>query len=263
MKLLKYYILIVACLGLMTLSSCGGNEPDNPKTTKAERKSIARGNELFNDGKFEEAEAEYRKALQANPNSEVARYDLASALLGRATTAENDTLGNKFLNEAASMLQKLGKDAKLPQVKEWANYDLGNLAFNDKKYAEAIENYKESLRANPENDATRENLRLAQKMLQNQPPQDDKNQEKEDNKDQNKEDEDKQDKQDSDNNQEKDDRNQPPQQQQQPQPQGGISDDNARQILRAMENEENATRQRFNMRNQNGRPSRPIHGNPW
>lgn len=91
-------------------------------------------------------------------------------------------------------------------------------------------------------------------------------QNKEDKQDQNKdknEDKQDQDNQDQDKKDQNEDRQQPPQQQQQPQPQGGISDDNARQILRAMENEENATRQRFNQRNQNGRPSRPIHGNPW
>lgn len=250
---------------MLSLSGCAGDEPVLPKTTKVERKSIAKGNKLFNDGKFEEAEAEYRKAIQSNPNSEVAKYDLASALIGRATTAENDTTATKFINEATTLLQKLAKDAKQPEVKEWANYDLGNLAFNDEKYKEAVEAYKESLRVNPENDATRENLRLAQKKLENQ-QQDQQDQNKDDKKDQNQdqnEDKKDQDKQDQDKKDQNEDQQQPPQQQQQPQPQGGISDDNARQILRAMENEENATRQRFNQRNQNGRPSRPIHGNPW
>ena len=47
---------------------------------KAERNSIRKGNDLFEDKKYTEAEIEYRKALDANPSSEIATYNLGAAL---------------------------------------------------------------------------------------------------------------------------------------------------------------------------------------
>ena len=53
-------------------------------------------------------------------------------------------------------------------------------------------------------------------------------------------------------------------QQPQQQRQSGISKENAEKILKAMENEENATRQRVNAeRNKNGAPARRQVTNPW
>lgn len=121
------------------------------------------------------------------------------------------------------------------------------------------------MRRNPDNDKARENLRLAQKRLEEQQNQnDDKNQDQ--NKDDNKEQEQKEN-QNQNQNQNQDqnkDQNQDKQQQQQQQQSGGISKQNAEKILKAMENEENATRQRINAeKNKNGAPSRRPVTNPW
>ena len=130
------------------------------------------------------------------------------------------------------------------------------------------------MRRNPDNDKARENLRLAQKRLEEQQNQnDDKNQDQ--NKDDNKEQEQKENQnqnqnqnqdQNKDPNQDKQQQQQQNQdkQQQQQQQSGGISKQNAEKILKAMENEENATRQRINAeKNKNGAPSRRPVTNPW
>ena len=47
----------------------------------SERDHIRRGNKLYNDSLFVKAEVEYRKALDANPGSTEAMYNLGNALL--------------------------------------------------------------------------------------------------------------------------------------------------------------------------------------
>lgn len=45
---------------------------------KAERDYIRKGNRLFNDSVFVDAEVNYRKALEANPKSTVSMYNLGN-----------------------------------------------------------------------------------------------------------------------------------------------------------------------------------------
>ena len=47
---------------------------------KAERGYIRKGNRLFNDSVFVDAEVNYRKALEANPKSTVSMYNLGNTL---------------------------------------------------------------------------------------------------------------------------------------------------------------------------------------
>ena len=47
---------------------------------KAERDYIRKGNRLFNDSVFVDAEVNYRKALEANPKSTVSMYNLGNTL---------------------------------------------------------------------------------------------------------------------------------------------------------------------------------------
>ena len=47
---------------------------------KAERDYIRKGNRLFNDSVFVDAEVNYRKALEVNPKSAVSMYNLGNTL---------------------------------------------------------------------------------------------------------------------------------------------------------------------------------------
>lgn len=168
-------------------------------------------------------------------------------------------------------MSALSTSARDTHLAELAAYNLGNLAYNAEQYQPAIDYYKNALRRNPDNDKARQNLRLAQKKLQEQQNQDqnkdkDKDKDKEDKKDQ----EDKQDQQQNqDKNEDKDNQNQQQQQQQQQQDkqqqqQGGISDTNAEQILKAMENEEKATRARINAeKGKETKANRRHIAKPW
>lgn len=224
---------------------------------RALRRHIAEGNKAYSEKRYSDAEAAYKKALQADPASMAATYNLASSLIRQATAGE---AGKKLNAEAAKLLNEVITTASDNRLASYAAYNLGNMAFNSQQWDQSIQYYKEALRRNPDDDNARDNLRLAQlKKSQSQNQDKDKNQDK-DNKEQEKEKE--QQKQDQQNQQ------QPPQnndQKQQPQqPQGGISPENAEKILKAMENEEAATRARVQeAEKRKGAAGRRVVTKPW
>ena len=224
---------------------------------RALRRHIAEGNKASSEKRYSDAEAAYKKALQADPASMAATYNLASSLIRQATAGES---GKKLNAEAAKLLNEVITTASDNRLASYAAYNLGNMAFNSQQWDQSIQYYKEALRRNPDDDNARDNLRLAQlKKSQSQNQDKDKNQDK-DNKEQEKEKE--QQKQDQQNQQ------QPPQnndQKQQPQqPQGGISPENAEKILKAMENEEAATRARVQeAEKRKGAAGRRVVTKPW
>lgn len=124
---------------------------------KAERDYIRKGNRAYKDSTFVDAEINYRKALDVNPSSATSMYNLGNSL----------ALQQKF-QEAMEQYQnaarfETNKD-KLAQI----HHNSGVLFQAGKKYKEAIEHYKESLRNNPKDHATRYNLALCQKLLEDQ-----------------------------------------------------------------------------------------------
>ncbi len=264
-----YAALIIGALLCPSAASAAG---DN--TTRRERNFIVDGNKLYRQERYADAEVAYRKALEIDAMNEIAQFNLAAALLRQGTaTGENE-------KQASQILGKLATDAEDMSIAERAYYNLGNISFNGQDYAKSIEMYKNALRRNPDNDKARENLRLAQKRLEEQQNQDqnqdqnkdqnqdqNKDQNQDQNKDQNKDQNQDQNKdQNQDQNQDQQQQQQQPQDQQQQsqQRQSGISKENAEKILKAMENEENATRQRVNAeRNKSGAPSRRQVTNPW
>lgn len=209
----KFYILsMLLCIGT-------GNVFAQEKT---DRDYLRSGNKLYNDSLFIKAEVDYRKALELNPKSTDAMFNLANALLMQQKAKE--------AMEQYESVSKIEKDKeKLAQI----YHNMGVILQSSKQLPQCIEAYKESLRNNPKDDETRYNLALAQKQLkdqqQNQQNQDQQQQQQEQ----------KEDKQD----QNKDQQEQNQDQQQQPQQQQNkneMSKENAQQLLNAvMQDEKN------------------------
>lgn len=224
------------------------------------RNLIKEGNELFRNKRYADAEVKYRKALEIDPNSEHAQYNLATTLLSQGgNTNPNDE--SATTKEAVTMLENLTKTGQLQNIVEKAYYNLGNLAYNKEQYQQSIELYKNALRRNPDNDKARENLRLAQLKLQQQ-QQNQNNQDK--NKDQDKQDQQKQQQDQQKQQQQQQNQEKQKQDQQKQQQQPAMSDANAEKILKAMENEEAKTRQRIEAqkaREQN--TQRRSQDKPW
>lgn len=211
-------------------------------STKKERNYIREGNELFKEKRYAEAEAAFKKALQENGNSPIAKFNLATTYLKQVNL--NDTTQNGLLSETQQLLKETASIAD-PKLASKAYYDLGNIFYNQKNYAQSIEMYKDALRRNPDDDQARQNLRLAQKQLQNQQNQQQNQDNKQDNKDQQKQNQD----QNKEKNKNGQDQQKPDnQQQKQPQqpPKNGMSKENAEQILQTMQNEEKNTQDKVN-----------------
>ena len=191
---------------------------------KTDRDYLRSGNKLYKDSLFVKAEVDYRKALELNPKSADAMYNLGNALMMQEKVKE---AMEQF--DAASRLEKDKK--KLAQI----YHNMGVILQSSKQLPQCIEAYKQSLRNNPKDNETRYNLALAQKQLkdqqqnqQNQDQQQNKQDQKQDDKQQNKDQQD----------QNKKEQQQNPQQQQQNQNQ--MSKENAQQLLNAvMQDEKN------------------------
>lgn len=184
---------------------------------------IRNGNKLYKDGKFKEAEIDYRKAMEKSPKSIKGEYNLGNSLYKQ----ENwEDAGRSYLSSAGKM------KADNTNGKAAAFYNLGNSLFKAEKYDESIEAYKQSLRLNPTDEDTRYNLSYAMRKLQQQ-------QQQQQNKDQNKDKkDDNKDKQQQ--NQPQDQQNQQDDKQQQQQKQQ-ISKQDAERMLQALKNDEQKT----------------------
>ena len=188
---------------------------------KAERDLIRKGNRMYNDSVYENAEVNYRKALEINPKSTVAMYNLANTLMQQ----------NK-LQEAMEQFAGAAKVEKEKPNLAQIYHNMGVIFQSQKDYAKAIEAYKESLRNNPKDDETRYNLALAQKLLKEQ-QQAQQNQDNQQNQQKQEEKQDQQ--QNQQQNQNNDQQQEPPQQQKQD---NQMSKENAEQLLNSVMQDE-------------------------
>ena len=205
---------------------------------KIERDYIRKGNRLFNDSVFVDAEVNYRKALEVNPKSTVSMY-----ILGNTLSQEQ-----KF-KDAMEQYVAAGKIEKDKMKLAHIYHNMGVLFQAGKDYAQAVEAYKMSLRNNPKDDETRYNLALAQKMLKDQQQnQQNQDQNQDQNKDEQEKKQDQQKDQNKQNDQKKDD-----QQQQPPKPEkkdNEMSKENAEQLLNSVMQDEKDTQDKVKKQQQ-------------
>lgn len=235
------------------------------------------------DNDMATAEAYYRKAIAKDPANAEAKYNLGNLYYNKEITAQ-----------ALDRHSEAATTAEEKPLKHDAFHNKGNAFMKQKKYSEAVEAYKQSLRNNPKDDETRYNLALAKKMLeeeqkeggggdskekdqQDQQNQQDKNEQQdgEGEKEQNeegqpddkeggdkKEDENKEGDQKKENAGQPDDKqeqkNEKPQEGEQPrQPQqrpGQLSPQQVKNLLEAMGNEEKKVQEKINARKEKGVP---------
>lgn len=157
-----------------TLLSAGLYAQQHP-----ERHHIRSGNRAYEELEFEKAEQAYRKATVKTPGVAESGFNLADALYkqGRYEEAENTlkTLTSK-------------ENSLLPAQAAQAYYNLGNAQFAQQKLSEALESYKQSLRLNPDDKEAKYNYVYTKKLLdknQNNNQNNNQNQNNQDNNDQN------------------------------------------------------------------------------
>ena len=204
---------------------------------QSDRSEVRAGNREFKKGEFREAELDYKRALEEDSTSVTAKYNLGNALYK-----------TESYSEAELYLKGLGDSLKSVSASKASDcfHNSGNLALKQKKYQEAVDAYKESLRLEPDNFETKSNLAYAQKMLKEQQQQQQQQQnqhDQQDQQDQNQQqnqNQDQQDNRDQDNQQDQN-RNQDQQDNQNQQNQPQITPQAAQQMLQAIEDKEKQT----------------------
>lgn len=218
---------------------------------KSVRKAIRKGNDAFKEQRYSAAETDYAKALEENASSKQASFNLANTYYKQQRwdetleeykhylTLENEShekMSGAWSNMGNTFLKKKAKEKSQSQggvVPQGGQSQQGQQQADNLKAS--MEAYKNALRLNPQDNETRENLAIVQKMIKDQEGEgggdDDKQDQdkKEDQKQDQQQQEKKEDKQDE----KKEDENQ-------------MSQDNIQQILEAIEQDEKETQERVN-----------------
>ena len=187
---------------------------------KQVRKELRKGNKEYKAEKYTEAEIAYRKALELNARSADVAYNLGNSLYKQ-----------EKLPEALEQYQIAASEEKNKEKAAAAWHNTGNVFMKNKDYQKSIEAYKQALRRCPQDDETRYNLALAQKLLQDQ--QQDQNQDQQQDKDK-----------DQQQDQNQDQKEQPQNRDQQQQNPDQMQQQNAEQILDAMMQNERDTQEK-------------------
>ena len=268
MRLYKILFAFLICFS-------GFSQEEDKAKLKAEKKStnlVYKANELLEEDNYVEAEMEYRKAISEAPNKAVGAYNLANSYYKK---------GN--YGEALFRTQEAAKNAITKDEKHKAFHNLGNILMQKEMCQEAVEAFKDALRNNPTDEETRYNLALAKDCAEQQKDgggEDDKkdeNKEEEKDKeneekkqDENKEDQEKKDEGDKDKKEgdkEEDEKGKPKEdkkddgkgdkdkndknQKQKPKP-GQMSPQQIKNILEAMQNQEQKVQEKINAEKQKG-----------
>lgn len=226
LRLLRRFLPAAAMILMIVL-------PSAQTTAQTHRDLVNKGNESFQKGQYADAEAEYKKALQVQPSSPTAQFNLGDAFYKQQRYAEAE---RAFENSLVT--------SRDPESTSRALYNTGNGLFKENKLKESIDAYKQALRLNPGDDDARYNLEMARlkQQQQQQQKQDQKKDQKQDQK-QNQDQKNKDQQQQKQNEQQKNNQQQNQQQQkQQQQPSVAKKDqipkDQADRILEALRNSE-------------------------
>jgi len=188
------------------------------------------GVNLYNEKKFSDAEVNFKKGTEKNPESFEAKFNLGDTYYKQ-----------QRYDEAIKSFQSALANAKTDEEKAKIYHNIGNSLLKAQKIKESIGAYEESLKLNPNDQETKYNLSYALNMLKNQNQNQKQNQKNDKNKDQNKD----QQKQNQDQQKKQDQQKQDQQKQNQQQPQQNqkqkeqkISKEEAERILDALKNNE-------------------------
>lgn len=160
---LKYYTggmrFLIAILGLFVCTALTAQTEDktDKKTLRAADNLVNKGNELLQEDDYIQAEMAYRKAISEAPKKAVGAYNLSHAYYKK---------GN--IDEALFRGEEAAKNAKTKLEKHRAFHNIGNFLMQNKNCKQAVEAFKNALRNNPEDEETRYNLALAKECAEEQ-----------------------------------------------------------------------------------------------
>lgn len=221
-------IYLVFTFAFLNLAVAGWSQADYAHARK--------GDMTYEEGRYMEAETSYRKALEIKPKASTS-YNLANSMFLQ-----------ERIPEAIEEYKRAVKTNDHPQVKAQAYYNMGNAYFQNQEYQQSINAYKESLKINPSDEDAKKNLMLAMRQLkhqqqpeqQKQEQQQQQQQEEEQNKDQ----------------QEQEQQQGESPQQKEEQKKEDISKEEAKEILKAIEREDQRVQEK--LKKSSGKSTPPV-----
>lgn len=120
---------------------------------------IQRGNELYKQQKYREAELAYNEVLEQEPSNNTAKYNKAVTIHKQSKP-----------DESIKAFDDLAFKTEDREIKEKSYYNKGAVLSGQKKLEESIEAYKNALRQDPNDKEARENLQKALLELKKKTP---------------------------------------------------------------------------------------------
>lgn len=182
-NLLRYIALVAVALLSLAPSVEAQNMP--------ERGLIRKGNKLFNRELYTRSSEAYQEAMLHDSTLFEGRYNLANALIRQAMADSTATqnaesaeanMSAGYLSQAEGLLKKAALDSlQSDAARADAYYNLGNAQFVQQKLQEALSSYRKALTLRPDDMEAKYNYALTKKLLeqnqnQNQDQQQDQNQ---------------------------------------------------------------------------------------
>ncbi len=146
-KALKYQLIPLLVLALTCGEAFGQNA----------RQMTRKGNKLYEEGKFTEAEVQYMKSLDTDENLFEAKFNMADAMFRQ-----------KKYDQAIEQWQILAGSTEEKEKLGRIYHNMGNAYVASENLEKSLESYKLSLRNNPADDETRYNLAFVQHQLNKQ-----------------------------------------------------------------------------------------------
>jgi len=238
--------ILLSCL--LTVSVAGAY------AQRSDRSFVRNGNRMFQDSLFIKAEENYLKALDMNPELNEGYYNLGNAYTAQQKPNEAIEQYRKISNNLEAKKKDLtdnpsASKKELDQCKQdlaKTYHNTGVVYHMCEQYDKAVEAYKQALRNNPQDDETRYNMILAQRMLRDQQQQQQQQQEQQEEQQQQEQ------------QQEQQQQEQQQQQQQQQQDQQDMSQENAEQILEAAMQDEKDVQERVQEQLIKAQPKKPL-----
>lgn len=219
-------------------------------SAQASRHRLREGNRDYNKQRYEQAEVNYRKALEHDSTDFRGQYNLASDLYRQ----------EKYSEAASHYQQALAAQGLSDKQRARTLHNQGNSMLKTAMQSEQMEGlqqavtcYQEALKLDPKNDDTRYNLAYARRLLQQQQQQQQQQGGGQDQQQQNQQDNQQQDNQQQNQQQQNQPQQQEDQQQQQRQPQQSQRKQDAERMLDAVRNNE---RQALRDKEQSEKPVR-------
>jgi len=175
-----YLTCLCLCFVTFTFAQDKDKEKERQLTFEKANGYVYEGNELVDADNYISAEKEYRKAISKAPSVVAGSYNLGNTYYEK---------GN--YEEALYRHLQAAKTATSKVEKHKAYHNIGNILMKEEQCQEAVEAFKNALRNDPTDDETRYNFAIAKECAEQQNKKDKEEEKKDEDKEDENKDEDK------------------------------------------------------------------------